>query len=78
MAFVAKAYRTDPAYRPRLRRLVWLWITDELRMVRQSLRGRHPLPVSMILAELRGGLRGLLGEYERSLRRTEQIRRRHP
>jgi hypothetical protein len=37
--------------------------------------GRHVLPPTMILAELWGGIVGFFGEYSRSLRRVEQIRR---
>ena len=40
--------------------------------------GRHVLPPGMILAELWGGVVGLLREYPRSLKRTEKIRRQYP
>jgi hypothetical protein len=40
--------------------------------------GRHVLPPGMILAELWGGVMGLLREYPRSLKRTERIRRQFP
>jgi len=58
-----------------LRRLVWWWLNYQLERFKNSLRGRSPLPPGMILAELWGGVVGLLGEYPRSLKRTEQIRR---
>lgn len=75
MAFVVKSYQSDPPQRSHLRHLVWWWIKYHLRRFKNSLRGRHSLPPAMILAEFWGGLVGLFGEYPRSLRRTEQIRR---
>ncbi|MDZ8223198.1 glycosyltransferase family 2 protein [Nostoc sp. ChiVER01] len=75
MAFVVKCYQSDPPQRSKLRRLVWWWFRDQLKQLKNSLRGRHVLPPNMILAELWGGIVGILGEYSRSLRRIEQIRR---
>ncbi len=77
MAFVTKTYRTDPPRRPRLRQLVRWWFKYQLRQLRESLRGRHVLGPRMILAELGGGLVGLLGEYARSEQRIRRIRRQH-
>ncbi len=78
MAFVDKTYRSDPDRRNRLRRLVWWWFRDQGTQLQKSLRGRHVLPPAMVAAELRGGLRGLFGEYRRSQRRVERIRRSAP
>ncbi|ARV61767.1 hypothetical protein BZZ01_26900 [Nostocales cyanobacterium HT-58-2] len=75
MAFVAKSYQTDPPQRSQLRRLIWWWVKDQLQQLKNSLIGRHVLPPSMISAEFWGGMVGLFGEYPRSLRRIEQIRR---
>ncbi len=75
MAFVVKSYQSDPPQRSQLRRLVWWWLKYQLRRFKESVRGRNALPPAMILAELWGGLVGLLGEYPRSLKRSEQIRR---
>jgi GT2 family glycosyltransferase len=75
MAFVVKSYQSDPPQRSHLRRLVWWWLKYHLHRFKNSLRGRSALPPAMILAEFWGGLVGLCGEYPRSLRRTEQIRR---
>jgi len=76
MAFMAKHYKTDSFQRPKLRRLVWWWFKNQLRQFQRSLRGCHALPPSMIFAELSGGVIGLLGEYSRSVKRVEQIRKR--
>lgn len=75
MAFVIKSYQSDPPQRSQLRRLILWWFKNQLRQIRERLRGRHPLPMPMLLSELWGGVVGLLGEYRRSLRRIEQIRR---
>lgn len=76
MAFVFKSYQNDPSQRPQLRRLIGWWFKDQLHQLQKSLRGRHhTLPPGMILAELWGGVVGLIGEYPRSLKRVEQIRR---
>ncbi|MDF5717176.1 MAG: glycosyltransferase [Rhizonema sp. NSF051] len=75
MAFVVKSYQSDPSQRSQLRRLIWWWIKDQLKQFKDSLSRRHVLPPTMILAEFWGGIVGLLGEYPRSLRRIEQIRR---
>jgi glycosyltransferase involved in cell wall biosynthesis len=74
MAFVSKSYRSDPLNRPRFRRLVIWWIGDQISQLLQSLCGKHVLPLSMVVAELAGGIVGLFGEYSRSLRRTAVIR----
>jgi GT2 family glycosyltransferase len=76
MAFVGKHYKIDHLLRPKLRSLVWWWFKNQLRQLQSSLRGRHVLPPGMILAEFFGGIIGLLGEYPRSVRRVEQIRKR--
>ncbi|MEA5622016.1 glycosyltransferase family 2 protein [Nostoc sp. UHCC 0251] len=75
MAFVVKSYQSDPAQRSQLRRLVWWWFKDQLKQLKNSLRGHHVLPATMILAEFWGGILGILGEYPRSLKRVENIRR---
>ncbi|MBD2343063.1 glycosyltransferase family 2 protein [Anabaena subtropica] len=75
MAFVMKAYQTDPTQRSQLRSLILWWIKDQIKQLRDSLRGHHPLPPKMILAEMWGGIVGFFGEYPRSLKRVETIRR---
>lgn len=74
MAFVVKSYQQDISQRAKLRRLVGWWFRYQLRELGESLMGFHPLPPGMILAELWGGIVGLLGEYSRSQRRIEQIK----
>lgn len=74
MAFIVKSHRTDPAYRRLLRKLVRWWFLDQFSQLWLSLRGRHVLPPNMIAVELWGGVIGLLGEYDRSVRRVARIR----
>ncbi|MBE9037823.1 hypothetical protein [aff. Roholtiella sp. LEGE 12411] len=76
MAFVVKCYQNDPPQRSQLRRIVLWWFKDQLKQLKNSLRGRHVLPPTMIFAESWGGILGILGEYPRSLKRVEEIRRR--
>lgn len=78
MAFVVKSYRSDPAYRSSWKKLVTWWFLDQARQLLRSLMGRHVLPPSMIAIELWGGVVGLLGEYDRSLRRIAKIRSEYP
>ena len=75
MAFVAKSYVTDPSQRARFRRLVAWWLWRGARMLVQRGRGRPAPPVGLVLAELAGGVVGLCGEYGRSCRRVERLRR---
>lgn len=75
MAFVVKSYQTDPGKRSQLIRLIGWWIGYQLDELQKSIRGCHALPPGMILAEMWGGIVGLFGEYPRSLKRIEQIRR---
>ncbi|MBD1940292.1 glycosyltransferase [Microcoleus sp. FACHB-68] len=75
MAFVVKSYQSDPLQRSQFFRLIIWWFKYQMWQIKERLKGRNPLPVGMILAELWGGIIGLLGEYPRSLKRIEQIRR---
>ncbi|GAP96217.1 glycosyltransferase family 2 protein [Leptolyngbya sp. NIES-2104] len=75
MAFVAKSYQSDPSQRSQFQGLVKWWFQYQSKQLIKSWFGRHPLPATMILAEMWGGIRGLLGEYPRSQQRIEEIRR---
>jgi glycosyltransferase involved in cell wall biosynthesis len=77
MAFIIKSYQSDLPQRSNLRKLILWWFQYEFDRLKQSIKGKHPLPVSMLLAELWGGVVGLWGEYPRSVKRIEQIRRQY-
>lgn len=74
MAFVTKAWRSDPQNRRQLRRLVRWWFLDQARMVAVAAAGGRLRDVRFHLAELMGGIQGRAGEYDRSLRRVAAIR----
>ena len=75
MAYVEKTWRTDPAGRARLARLVAWQLSRLGRDAARRARGRSDVPLPHTLAELRGSLVGLTGAYARSVRRTDEIRR---
>ena len=77
MAYIAKTYSCDRPQRANLRRFIKCWFVSEFQQIVQSVAGKHPLPVDMILAELWGGIVGLSGAYRRSKRRTRSIRAAH-
>ena len=74
MAFVSKTYRSDPAQRPKLRRLIRWWFEYQSRELARSVVGRNPLTPDLVLAELAGGVVGLAGTYDRSVRRIRRLR----
>jgi len=78
MAYAGKHLRPDSPRRELFHRLVRWWFRDMLRQVKSALRGNHVLPLSMLLAELAGGVAGRCGEYGRSCRRIEKIKAEHP
>lgn len=75
MAFVAKTWRSDPAERWKLARLVPWWLRSMSRELARARRGHSDLPADLVAAELRGGLVGLSGSYARSRRRSGRIAR---
>lgn len=78
MAYVVKSYRAEPAARVSFRALVYWWFTYMARQIRRALMEGDRTTAAMLNAELVGGVVGLLGEYGRSVKRVERIRKRHP
>lgn len=74
MAFIIKSYQTDAPKREQLRQMIWWWFKYQYRQAKQSIKGQSPLPLSMVLAELWGGVMGLFGGYQRSLKRIAKIK----
>jgi glycosyltransferase involved in cell wall biosynthesis len=74
MAFLQKSVRHDPAMRPRHRSMVRWWFGDKVLALVWAARHVDRKEVAFIAAELWGGVVGLFGEYDRSLRRTRRIR----
>ena len=74
MAFLVKSYEQDSAMRFRFVRLVVWWFKYQFKMLARSLNRSHSLPAYMVLAEIWGGIMGLLGGYQRSQKRINLIR----
>jgi len=77
MAYTSKCYRHDLSQRPKIRRWVLWWFAFHLsKILAPVVRGdRNRWPLDLVIAELFGGVVGLLGEYDRSLRRVADRRR---
>jgi hypothetical protein len=75
MAFVTKSYRADPSQRKKFRRLLAWWVASRVAMLGRRARGGDARPAALVLAELAGGAVGVCGEYGRSRRRIERLRR---
>jgi glycosyltransferase involved in cell wall biosynthesis len=73
-AYMGKWLVADRDSRRRFRRLALRWAKDLLQQWVRALTGRHPTPSSLLLKELFGGVRGLLGEYGRARRRIDAMR----
>jgi glycosyltransferase involved in cell wall biosynthesis len=76
--FIDKCLQTDPSMRPKVRYLIRTWFSERFREFAGSLLGQAPAPFYMVVAEIIGGIAGLMGGYKRSVRRVEQIRRQFP
>lgn len=77
MAFIVKSLQSDPAMRNQHIRLMGWWWKYQLRRLKHRLRGKYPLPLGMILAELWGGLQGVCGEYPRSQSRMNHLQQQY-
>jgi len=74
MAFLAKSSRTDRQLRSRHHAMIRWWFADQARSLLRSLR-RGDLNLAVFnFAELRGGVMGVWGEYDRSKARIAAIR----
>lgn len=76
-AFIDKCYRTDPPMRSAHRRYLWRWYRAMLTDLARSARGRSSVPPRYLVAELRGAVQGMAGDYRRAVRRAEQVERDH-
>jgi GT2 family glycosyltransferase len=79
MAFHMKCYKYDVAYRAKLRRSMLGWVSHMTRMILLTAahKNSHDWSTDLSITELAGGMVGIAGEYGRSVRRTERIRRLH-
>ncbi len=77
LAFVVKARQADPALNQMHDEVVRWWFKHQLTSLLHWIRHRSLRFTLFSFAELRGGIQGLLGEYQRSARRSQSIRDRH-
>lgn len=74
MAFLAKAMRHDPPLKARHASMLRWWFTTATTEVLRSLRRGRGRETAFAAAELWGGVLGVAGEYDRSLKRVRRIR----
>ncbi len=74
MAFVSKSYAVDPENRKGLRLAVRLWISYQAKRLIKSIRTTDLGELRYVSREVWGGVVGLLGAYNRSVRRMERRR----
>jgi GT2 family glycosyltransferase len=77
MAYINKSWRHDRAERPKIRRWAFWWLCYQLSKIFAPFlrRNRVRWPSDLVIAEILGAIVGLCGEYDRSLARTERLRR---
>jgi glycosyltransferase involved in cell wall biosynthesis len=75
MSFLTKARRTDAELRPRHRAMLRWWFAHQARAFAGAVLRLRFHRSRFVLSELRGGVQGVLGEYDRSIRRIARIRR---
>lgn len=80
MAFLRKSWIADPSARPLVMRWTIRWLMwQSLNLFAPFLRrNRRVFVPDLVIAELAGALVGIVGEYSRSQRRIEIIRRQYP
>jgi len=74
MAFLVKSHRADPELRHRHRAMIAWWFGDQALVLLKSVKRFDLQSARFSLAELRGGVMGLAGEYDRSRARIASIR----
>ncbi|MGB3759090.1 MAG: glycosyltransferase [Rivularia sp. (in: cyanobacteria)] len=77
MAFIVKSFQYDREYRWKILQIVAWWFKNQCRQFLGSFNTQNILPTRMALAEFWGGIVGLFGEYPRSVKRIQKIRRQY-
>jgi GT2 family glycosyltransferase len=73
-AFVIKSMRADPAMRKNFRKAILWWVHYQFGRIGALIAGKETTPARMIWAEMKGGMVGFFGEYDRSVRRSAAIK----
>lgn len=74
MSFLVKSRRTDPALAARHRAMIRWWFLHQAGALAKAVLRLRFHRIRFVLSELRGGIQGVLGEYDRSSRRSRRIR----
>jgi glycosyltransferase involved in cell wall biosynthesis len=74
MAFLTKSRRHDPTLGGRHTAMIRWWFLDQLKTFRKSAFKGDRKRAQIALDELRGGIEGLFGGYDRSVSRVKAIR----
>jgi GT2 family glycosyltransferase len=74
MAFLAKSRRSDPTLRRKQSAILRWWLLDKLADLGVAACRLRIDELRFLLAELWGGIVGMAGEYDRSLKRVQKIR----
>jgi glycosyltransferase involved in cell wall biosynthesis len=74
MAFLTKSRRADPALQRKQRAILRWWLLDKLGDILVAACRLRVRELGFLTAELWGGIVGIAGEYDRSLKRVQTIR----
>jgi hypothetical protein len=74
MAFLTKSRRSDPALKSKQSAILRWWLLDKLADLGVAICCLRFRELGFLLAELWGGIVGMAGEYDRSLKRVQKIR----
>jgi GT2 family glycosyltransferase len=74
MAFLTKSRRCDAALKDKQGAILRWWLLDKLADLFTATCRFRFREIAFLMAELRGGLAGMAGEYDRSLKRVQKIR----
>jgi len=74
MAFIAKSRRSDPSLREKHNKMIQWWFGNKFLAVMRTAVTARWQDCQFQLAELRGGIIGFFGAYDRSTRRAAKIR----
>jgi hypothetical protein len=78
MAFLTKSRRDDPALNGKQSAILRWWLFDKLADLAVAMCHFRGTELRFLLAELWGGIVGMAGEYDRSLKRVQKIREQAP
>ena len=71
---MAKSRRSDPALSSKQSAIVRWWLLDKLAGLGVAFCRMRFRELGFLVAELWGGIVGMAGEYDRSLKRVQKIR----